>query len=180
MKHIIDALIVVEGVTDIQFLSTFIDADFVITNGSAINQSAIDLIKAAKSKNKEVIVLTDPDFPGEKIRDFLARTIPGLSHAFVPKMSAISKGKVGVAQATEAVILQALKDKIVFQKTSHHDLTPALIAKLGFVGLPHSKTLRKQLIEHFHLGECNVKTMVKRLNFLGIRYDDITNFLLTK
>ena len=36
MKKIINAIIVVEGKSDVQFLESFIDARFVITNGSDV------------------------------------------------------------------------------------------------------------------------------------------------
>jgi ribonuclease M5 len=177
MKQNINALIVVEGVSDVQFLESFLEADFCHTNGSAILKSTIDLILAAKAKGKEVIVLTDPDFPGEKIRESLSRQIPGLSHAFIPKKQAISRGKVGVAEATEAVVLQALKDKLVPHKEVRGSLKPHELSELGLVGLLDSKFKRQHLVNYFHLGECNVKTMVKRLNFLGISYDEIAKAL---
>ena len=40
-----NTLIVVEGKTDIAYLSSFINADFYSVNGSAVSESDVDFIK---------------------------------------------------------------------------------------------------------------------------------------
>jgi ribonuclease M5 len=177
MKLQLNALIVVEGVKDVQKLTPLIDADFVTTNGSALSNEVIEFIRQAKTKGREVIVFTDPDFPGEKIRQTLAQAIPGLTHAFVEKKFAISHGKVGVAEATHDAILQALSQKLVPNSKSSGNLTMQDLAHLGFVGDHHAAILREKTNQHFHLGPCNVKTMLKRLNVLGIGYDELKAIL---
>jgi ribonuclease M5 len=177
MKSFIDALIVVEGVTDVQFLGSFLDAEFVSTNGSAILPSCLDLIEAAISKGKQVIVLTDPDSPGEKIRTSIAAQFPNVMHAFIPKSLAVAHGKLGVAQASKETILNALKHTIRPSQVKTAKLEPHMLVALGIIGNDQSKAIRKQVIDHFHLGHCNVKTMVKRLNFLGIGYDELAAWI---
>jgi ribonuclease M5 len=83
MKHF-DPILVVEGASDKAFISTFLEADFVITNGSEVSRETIEYLKEAK-KTRDIVVLTDPDSPGKRIRDILDQNIPGLLHAFVPK-----------------------------------------------------------------------------------------------
>ena len=51
---------VVEGKTDVQRLENYIDADFVICNGSALDKDTLEYIKRL-SLEREVVVLTDPD-----------------------------------------------------------------------------------------------------------------------
>jgi ribonuclease M5 len=177
MKLKLNALIVVEGVKDVQKLTPLIEADFVTTNGSALSSEVIEFIRQAKTKGREVIVFTDPDFPGEKIRQSLEQAIPGLTHAFVEKKFAISHGKVGVAEATEVAILQALSEKLTPHPDIRGSLTMQDLAKLGFVGDQHAAILREKTNQHFHLGPCNVKTMLKRLNVLGIGYDELKAIL---
>ena len=47
----LDAILVVEGKTDVSFLETFVEPiDFVITNGSEISNSTINLIKEYSKK----------------------------------------------------------------------------------------------------------------------------------
>jgi ribonuclease M5 len=177
MKLKMNALIVVEGVKDVQKLTPLIEADFVTTNGSALSSEVIEFIRQAKTKGREVIVFTDPDFPGEKIRQSLEQAIPGLTHAFVEKKFAISHGKVGVAEATEVAILLALSQKLTPHPDIRGSLTMQDLAKLGFVGDQHAAILREKTNQHFHLGPCNVKTMLKRLNVLGIGYDELKAIL---
>jgi hypothetical protein len=50
MKKKIDAIIVVEGITDIAFLNSFIDAEFVSTNGSDVPDTTMPT-----SKNKAIL-----------------------------------------------------------------------------------------------------------------------------
>jgi hypothetical protein len=51
------------------------------------------------------------------------------------------------------------------------------LAHLGFVGDQQASMLRAKTNQHFHLGPCNVKTMLKRLNVLGIGYDELKAIL---
>ena len=88
-KLFVDGVIVVEGKSDVTFLQEFVDAIFVTTNGSEISKETIEYIKELK-KNNRVIVLTDPDSPGNRIRNILNEQIDGLEHAFVDKKVSIS------------------------------------------------------------------------------------------
>ena len=83
MKEKIDALIVVEGKSDVALLSNYFDCEFVTTNGSDIPGGTIEYLKTAKQNGKNIVVLTDPDSPGKRIRDILDQNIPELSHAFI-------------------------------------------------------------------------------------------------
>ena len=64
------ALIVVEGKTDKDLIASFLDADVVTTNGSEVSRETIDFIKKA-AELRTVVVLTDTDAPGKRIRDVL-------------------------------------------------------------------------------------------------------------
>jgi ribonuclease M5 len=173
MKPTIQALIVVEGVTDVQVLSAIVDAEFLTTNGSAVSQETIEFIRYVKSLGKEVVVFTDPDYPGEKIRKTLDQQVQGLSHAFVDKSFAIKNGKVGIAECDSAVLLQALQDKIVPHIKAKPSITIHDLANMNLLGNAGSSEKRTKICKHFHLGYCNAKTMLKRLNFIGITYDDL-------
>ncbi|MCI5542907.1 MAG: toprim domain-containing protein, partial [Mollicutes bacterium] len=92
-----NSLIVVEGTTDKNYLSSFIDSSFYIVNGSAITSKDLEFIKLA-SKNKQIIILTDPDFPGMQIRNKINNYVKGCYNAFVKKELSIKNHKVGVAE----------------------------------------------------------------------------------
>ena len=53
------AIIVVEGTSDEALISSFMDADIVVTNGSDVPRETIEYLKEAKKK-RDIVVLTDP------------------------------------------------------------------------------------------------------------------------
>jgi len=172
-----DTLFVVEGVTDVQFLSTFIQGEFVTTNGSDLPQSTIQFIKKCQGLGKSIIILTDPDGPGAKIREKLDHHIPNLFHAHIVKHQATKGGKVGIAQSTQAAVLLAIENKIHHKKNAKETITVAELIDLELIAHPHAHSKRAYLAEQLHLGQVNGKTLLKRLNYLAITKDDVFNTL---
>lgn len=172
----IDGVIVVEGKSDVAFLSNFIDAQFVTTNGSEISKDTIEYIKKL-SNDKNVYVLTDPDFPGERIRKILDENIPGLKHCFVNKEKSIKKGKVGVAESTKEEIEKALENAKTFDKKSIGTLTTSDLIDLGLSGQPDSEEKRNAIASKLNLGYCNAKTFIKRANYCGINKEELEKLL---
>ena len=70
MKSIVKPVIVVEGTSDVNKLSLLVDADYVVTNGSEVSRETLRYIKEL-SKTRQIIILTDPDYPGERIRNII-------------------------------------------------------------------------------------------------------------
>ena len=176
MRTRIEPLLVVEGATDVAFLQSFLDADFVITNGSEVSRETIDYLKAVK-KSREIVVLTDPDFPGQRIRNILDQEIPGLLHAFIPKEKAIKKHKVGVAESDPQTILEALKFALEAPHREKGNLTMQDLYELSLNGCLEASQNRKKLSESLHLGHNNAKSLLKRLNILGITKAEIPEVL---
>jgi len=176
MKTNINGIIVVEGKTDVAFLSQFIDAEFVITNGSEISEKTIDYLKKSHEK-RDIFVLTDPDSPGKRIRDVLDNEIPNLKHCFVSKERSIKHNKVGVAESTQDEVLNALKNYLVSSKNPIGHIEMHEIIALGLAGSVDSDQKRAKICEKFHLGYCNAKTFLKRINNCGITLEEISNNL---
>ena len=105
---LIKEVIVVEGKSDYTYLKSFLDADIITTNGSEISLQTLDLIKKA-NKERGVIIFTDPDFAGEKIRKKIAAEVPGCKHAFLPREEAKKDGDIGIENATPESIRKALE-----------------------------------------------------------------------
>ena len=176
MKKIINGIIVVEGKTDVAFLSEFIDAEFVTTNGSEIPHLVIDYLQKSQKK-RDIFVLTDPDSPGKKIRDTLDQYIPNLKHCFVSKECSIKKNKVGVAESTKEEVLKALEGYVQTDKNTLGTITNADLVELGLVGNENSASLREKVVEKYHLGYCNAKTFLKRINYSCLTLDEIKSCL---
>ena len=159
-------ILVVEGAMDQAFLSDFLDCEFVQTNGSEVSRETIEYLKEA-SKTREIVILTDPDSPGEWIRARIAEAVPSCKHAFVRKSHAIKGKKVGVAESSKEEVLLALSH-IVPGNSKGGSLSMADLLELGLMGGVNSSALRERLEEQFHLGHGNAKTFLRRANALGI------------
>lgn len=171
-----DALIVVEGATDKALLTSFLDSEVVITNGSDVPRGTIDYLKEA-SATRNIVVLTDPDAPGKRIRDELDKAIPNLLHAYIPKEKCIKKHKVGVAESSKEDILEALSHIAPSSSNKAGFLTFADLYELGLMGSEESSAKRNQLSKRFHLGECNAKTFLKRINALSLDKETLEDAL---
>lgn len=86
----IKEIIVVEGKDDTTAIKRAVNADTIETNGSAVSEAVIERIKLAQ-ETRGVIVFTDPDYPGERIRHIVAERVPDCKHAFCRSMKRLRK-----------------------------------------------------------------------------------------
>lgn len=179
MKKKIDGIIVVEGKTDVAFLNEFIEAEFVITNGSEIPEETIDYLKKS-CENRDIFVLTDPDSPGKRIRDILDGNIKGLHHCFVEKEKSIKGGKVGVAESTKEEVIHALENAFKTEIKPRGNLIMADLQKLNLAGSADAENNRQKISKKLRLGYGNAKTFLKRLNNNGITIEELKSLLWTK
>lgn len=168
----IKELIVVEGKTDLIFLKSFLDADIVITNGSEISKETLDYIKEANNR-QGVIILTDPDYPGLRIRNLITEYIGDCKHAYIEKSKAIKGKKVGIAETKKEDILEALKNVVTYKKDNKKTVYESDLYEMGLLGRNDSKKLREKVCNHYHLGWCNAKTFLKRINMFGLTKEQI-------
>lgn len=168
MKKKIKEVIVVEGKTDTAIIQKLFDADTIETHGLALTKETLDFIEEM-NKTKGVILLTDPDYPGMKIRNMIMKRIPHVKQAFVDKKDAIGKRKLGIAEAREEAIIQALENVVSFSQDTQSISWEEFIL-LDIIG---NKQKRLMIYDLFHLGYGNAKTLFKRLNMAGITKEDI-------
>ena len=174
-------VIVVEGKNDeARIAKIFPNATIVTTNGSEISNDTLLLLEKM-AKTREIILFLDPDYPGERIRAIITNRIPNAKQAFIPKCLAFDerKHKVGVEHATDLDIINALK-KLLTPSKVKGTLTMNDLFHLGLVSQADSKELRRKLSDTFNLGNPNGKTLLKRLNFLNISYQELEEFLYAK
>lgn len=100
-------IIVVEGIHDRQAIDRAVEADCILTQGSTLSPETMKMIKRAQAE-RGVIILTDPDYVGERLRKEIAREVPGCKHAFLPVKKAVKDGDIGVENARPDAIIQAL------------------------------------------------------------------------
>jgi RNAse M5 (EC 3.1.26.8) len=104
----IKEVIVVEGRDDIAAVKRAVEAEVIAVGGFGINEKVINKIREAQ-KRQGVIVLTDPDFAGEKIRKIISKRIDGIKHAYIARKDGTRDGDVGVENAAPEIIVEALK-----------------------------------------------------------------------
>ena len=95
MKKIIDGIIVVEGTSDSSYLSSFIDALFIETNGYDIKKEDLEFLVNC---NKKIIILTDSDSAGDTIRERLCKKLPNSVNIKVNSNKFNKNCKQGVAE----------------------------------------------------------------------------------
>src|SRR3712207_9587951 len=99
MKPKIKEIIIVEGRDDISAVKAAVDAEIIQVNGFAVRKKGnIDKIKIAY-ENKGIILLTDPDYAGNDIRNFLQKHFPNAKNAYISR----TEGKIGRASCRERV-----------------------------------------------------------------------------
>lgn len=169
----IKEIIVVEGKDDTTAIKRAIDADTIETNGSAIGESVIEQVRLAQEK-RGVIIFTDPDYPGERIRTILAEKVAGCKHAFLPKSEARPKNGrgIGVEHASPEAIRLALKEAQVLKETFQEEISQQDLLDCGLIGGAGSKEKREKLGIKLRIGYTNGKQLYNRLNMFQISKED--------
>lgn len=176
MKERIDDVIVVEGIHDLQKLQSIYDVDVLYTNGSAVSPTFLNQL-AILSETKSIIIFTDPDFPGKKIRQTIMDAIPSVKHAFIEKAQALGKGKVGVEHASVEDIRIALSHVISPVLESEIQIQwPDLIARDLVVG-QEAKSKRQYIASKLYFGHVNTKQFFKQLQLFGVTCDQLDKII---
>ena len=161
----VDKVIIVEGKYDKIKLSSILDATIIETNGFEIfkDKEKQKLIRDKEIK-KGIIILTDSDSAGFKIRSFIGGSIPNeyITHAYVPdiygkekrKAEPSKEGKLGVEGISKDIIIDALtKAGVTCSETKEKskEITNIDFYEDGISGGKNSKELRTKLLEELEL-----------------------------
>ena len=138
----IDAVIVVEGKNDIHRLKQVIDADMICTNGLQLSKDILQTIKEI-SKTRQIIIFTDPDSPGNRIRHKIQQLVPSAHHLYLQPKQARTKRKVGIEHASLEDILEAF-NYISEGKPEENTLSWQEYLQLGLTGREDSKERRNK------------------------------------
>jgi ribonuclease M5 len=171
-RILIKEIIVVEGKADVSAVKGAVDAQVISTNGLGINDKIINVIKKA-SKNKGIIILTDPDYPGKKIRNILASQIENCKHAFIPRDKANKDGDIGVENASKEAIIEALKNARAEVAENRQEFSYQDMVRYGLVGNDNAAKRRSAIGDELGIGYCSAKQFLKRLNSFGISREEL-------
>jgi ribonuclease M5 len=166
----IKEIIIVEGKDDTVAVKRAVGADTLETNGSAISKETLERIAHAQEK-RGVIVFTDPDYPGRRIRAIIEEHVPGVKHAFLAKEKTLAKnGKgLGIEHAKDEDIRAALAAVYTPRQTEQAvEITMEDLIDAALVAHPQAKMRRTRLGAMLQIGYTNGKQLQKRLHMFGI------------
>ena len=167
--------IVVEGYHDKQALLKIVEANILVTQGSYLSEKTLKVIEEAYKENG-VIVFTDPDTPGKKIRQMIQDRIPDVKHAHIMQKDARDKHKVGVEHASTEILLKALENVMTISD-EHSDLTLNDLIELNLSGHPESQALRKCCAEKLFIAEGNAKSFLKQCQFKHVTKEELRELI---
>lgn len=171
----IEDIIVVEGIHDKQAVLQVVDADIWVIGGNRIAHRFLEELRRA-SLRRGVLVMTDPDGPGEQIRKRIAQAIPGSKHAFLPKKAATSPSGIGVEHASPTDIALALAKA----RTSHSganepsqpEFTLQDMVEAALVNSAQAATRRQAVADMLGIGYANAKSFLSKLNALRVSREE--------
>lgn len=165
-------VIVVEGKDDIAAVKASLDAEVLATHGFGYGKELINTLRRI-SKRRGLIILTDPDYMGDKIRKDLSSKIENCKHAFLPKGKALKKGDIGVENASKEDIIEAVKKARPVNIKRRDLYTERDMIRHGLNGGLDSKRKREELGYILGIGYANSKQFLNRLNSFDIGRDEL-------
>ena len=172
----IKEVIIVEGRDDITAVKRAVDCELIATGGFGFPKGVMERIKTAQ-KNRGVIIFTDPDYAGEKIRKKIAAEIPECKHAFLPREQAEKNGDIGIENASPESILAALEKVRTETKENRKEFTQTDLVKNGLVGMDNSSQKRDEIGKILGIGYGNSKQFLSRLNNYGVSRQEFEDAL---
>lgn len=175
-------VIIVEGRDDTaRLIETFgPEVKVIETGGSALNQATRLRIKQA-AEQFGIIIFTDPDFQGLRLRRIISEAIPDAKQAhLLPEDSRANKvgASLGVEHATPVAIRAAIAAVADLNLTQAVERIPlADLVRLRLIGHPSAAHRRAQVAAHFHLGHLNGKQLQKQLALYQITIDKLADYL---
>ncbi len=167
-------VIVVEGKDDISAVRLAVDAEVIAVHGYGVFRHRIlEQIRLAHQRCG-VIVLTDPDWAGEKIRDTIEQHVPGVKHAFIQREQGTraSDGNIGIENASPLVIRKALQQARCKMSEVRREFVLWDLLEAGLCRNPDACERRHRLGERLGIGYANSKQLIRRLNHFGITRDE--------
>lgn len=172
--------VIVEGKFDRMRLESVIDALIIEVGGFRIfNNREKQKFLRKLAYEKGILIITDSDASGFKIRSFLSGIIPNdkIFHAYIPdiygkekrKKHSSAEGKLGVEAMNTDIIIKAIEQSGI--KSSETDNTntekigTAELYELGLSGRENSSEKRRLLLRSFGLPErLSSSSFVKVIN----------------
>lgn len=163
----IKEVIVVEGKNDVHAVKRAVDADCLTTGGFSLTSYSLEKIQQAYTK-RGIIIMTDPDSAGERIRKYLSSRFPEAKHAFIPKEDATDNNDIGIEQASPEAIQVALTKVRYLEWQPSNEFKLLDMLQFGLNGSQDAAERRATLGAKLGIGYANAKIFLQRLNHYGV------------
>lgn len=167
----IKEVIVVEGRDDYLAVKRAVDAEIIVTMGYRLPKSVMSSIRTAASR-KGVIIFTDPDYAGERIRNTIRNRVKGCKHAFLPVELAERDGDIGIENASPESIRDALSKARAEREDRREEFKISDMLDYGLIGRVDSGRKRDRVGRILGIGHANGKQFLSRLNNYGITREE--------
>lgn len=176
-----DRAIIVEGKYDKIKLSGIVDALIIETDGFRVfKDKELQKLIRRIAEEKGIIIFTDSDAAGFKIRAFVASIVPKgtFLHAYIPdvfgkekrKTAPSAEGKLGLEGIPDEIIVNALKRTGIenegnAQLSPHKEITAFDLMSDGLCGKDGSKKLREEFLKFLGLpAHLSTSSLIKLIN----------------
>lgn len=177
MEDFVKEVLVVEGRDDIDAVNRALHCDVIATHGYGISRETLDRIRHAY-ETRGIIILTDPDAAGHRIRRRLTALFPEARQAYISRNDAVSGSDIGVENASPEVIARAVEAAGRTLTGRGEEYTFADLYDYGLTGGSGSRALRDALGRKLGIGYGNAAAFLKRLNGYGISREDLEKALI--
>ncbi|KRM69347.1 hypothetical protein FD06_GL001229 [Apilactobacillus ozensis DSM 23829 = JCM 17196] len=175
----IEEVIVVEGRDDTKRIKMAVNADTIETRGSAVSEETIKLIQKL-AKTRGVIIFTDPDFSGERIRRIVSQAVPNAKHAFVARNKSVPTkldGSLGVEHASIETIRESLSNLYTENTQADEQISRNDLMQARLINDDQAKIRREKLCAFLQIGYVNAKQLSKRLRMFGVSKEEFNTAL---
>ncbi len=162
-----DVILVVEGKSDYNLIRKLNkEVEIFITGGLGLDKDKIkELKEISQNHNKKIVVLTDPDVPGQIIRNKINNNIEDVYHIYVNKKLASGKKNIGIENMLLEDLENALSQKL-FKDV--RDKKKYSMKDLITIGIYNNKEKRMEFCNKHSISYGNNKKVLRQINNYGI------------
>lgn len=164
-------IIVVEGKDDVAAVRRALDCECVVTHGHGFGEELLERL-AVLQERRGLIVLTDPDYAGGRIRARIRAHIPNARHAHIARTNARKGDDIGVENADPEAIRTAILRAHATLIDRRTEFSSDDLFAVGLDAAPGAKERRIALGEALGIGYANAKQLLARLNDYDISREE--------
>lgn len=167
-KHFI---FVVEGKNDASRLKQVGVNNVIMTEGSKVSRETIYYLRVLEKKHN-IVILTDSDGPGLKIREKIASNLKDPIIINLSKDEMIGKNDIGVENIPLPKLAKILEPYLKTKHITTSDISYSWLIAQNYSG-PQSKAKRKAIGERHNIPYASLKKMFEAITLLNLMKEEL-------